>query len=132
MLLKKAEGYGLIPWWYYFGQTFMNAIPPFSLVYILAVIIYITYLPNDSITWVIAPFLLFHIIEPHKEIRFLFPHYRIPSFDDHPFCEIILKKRGFDLMENRFVRILVKAFWYTSLVMVVILYSGPRMNRSPL
>jgi len=132
MLLKKAEGYGTYPWWYYFGQTFMNAIPPFSLVYIFAVIIYITYLPNDSITWVIAPFLLFHIIEPHKEIRFLFPIIGFLPLMITRSCEIILKKRGFDLMENRFVRILVKAFWYTSLVMVVILIFRPADEQIPL
>jgi len=132
MILKKAESFGTYPWWYYFEQTFMNAIPPFSLVYILAVILYIVYFPKDCISWIVVPFLLFHFIEPHKEIRFLFPIIGFLPLMMISSGRIILKKKNFITMENRLVRILVRIFWYTSLAMMVILVFRPADEQIPL
>ena len=125
ILLGKASGFGVSPWWYYMEQTFMNAIPPFSLIFILAVFLYFIVYPKNLITWTLAPFLALHFLIPHKEIRFLFP---IIGFLPVMIAEVgdfYLKKKGPGFLEKRFIKISAKLFWCVNLLMVVILCFRP-------
>jgi phosphatidylinositol glycan class B len=125
IVLDKASGFGKNPWWFYFEYIFMNSLPPFSLIYILAVMIYIIYKPKDLITWTIVPFLVVHFIIAHKEIRFLFPIIGFLPFMIVTSTEVILKKTGNQLLENKAVKIFVKAFWYTNLILLGIMIFKP-------
>ena len=125
ILLGKASGFGISPWWYYIEQTFMNAIPPLSLVYILAVFLYFVYYPKDIITWTIIPFLAVHFLIPHKEIRFLFPIIGFLPIMIIRIADILLKKQGYEMLEHRVMRISVKLFWYLNMLMVIILTFRP-------
>lgn len=125
LLLGKASGFGTSPWYFYFEHTFLNTIPPFSLVYILACLIYSFYFPKDCITWTIVPFILVHFIIPHKELRFMFPFIGLLPVMIIRSGEILLKKRDPDFLNRKYFRILIKTFWYTNLVMMLILVFRP-------
>jgi phosphatidylinositol glycan class B len=128
IMLDKASGFGIHPWWFYFEYIFVNAVPPFSLIYILAVLFYVIYKPKDIITWIIVPFLAVHFIIAHKEIRFLFPLLGFLPVMIISSAEMILKKTGDQWMENRAVKIFVKMFWYTNLIMLGIVMFKPADN----
>ena len=125
ILLDKASGFGTSPWWYYIEQTFMNAIPPLSLVYILAVFLYIIYYPKDILTWTMVPFLAIHFLIPHKEIRFLFPLIGFLPVMIIRVADVILKKKGTEILDHRITKISVKLFWYINILMVIVLAFRP-------
>ncbi len=125
ILFDKAAGFGVSPWWYYIEQTFLNAFPPLSLVYILAVFLYILYYPKDLITWTIVPFLAAHFLIPHKEIRFLFPLIGFLPVLIIRSVEAVLKKQGDTLLYKRATTICIRIFWYLNMVMLVILIFRP-------
>lgn len=73
ILQDKVSGFGVYPWWWYFSEIFVNTIPPFSLIYLLGVILFFILYPKHLFTFILIPFLLIHFYIGHKEIRFLFP-----------------------------------------------------------
>jgi phosphatidylinositol glycan class B len=125
LLLGKASAFGTYPWWYYFEQTFMNALPPFSLVYILAVLIFVICKPKDLLTWTIVPFLVAHFIIGHKEIRFLFPIIGFIPVMIIFSADFIMEKKGIGIVQHKAVKFFIKAFWYTNLVMLAIVVFRP-------
>ncbi|MCX6235785.1 MAG: hypothetical protein NT175_13870 [Bacteroidetes bacterium] len=132
ILFDKISGFGVHPWWYYFEQTFIIALPPFSLVYIFAVVLYFIYKPKEIITWTLAPFLLVHFIIGHKELRFLYPMIgflpvMIISVWDH-----LLQKRVEKLAQNIFVKIFIKAFWITNFLLLPVIIFRPVDDRMPI
>ncbi len=125
LVLGKASAFGTSPWWYYFEQVFMNAIPPMSLVYIAGVILYAWYYPKDPVTWIIVPFLVIHFMIPHKEIRFLFPILGLLPIIIIRSADALLQARGENLPGMRLVKICIRLFWYSSMLMMVILAFRP-------
>ncbi len=125
MILGKAAAFGTSPWWYYIEQTFMNAFPPLSLVYILAVFYYCIRYPKDLLTWCTVPFLLAHFLIPHKEIRFLFPVIGFLPVMIIRSAEAILSRKGYGLLDNRATKISVRIFWYLNMLMLVVLIFRP-------
>jgi len=129
ILFDKVSGFGVYPWWYYLEQTFLNALPPLSLVYIFAVLIYFISKPKDVISWILVPFLLVHFIIGHKELRFLYPMIgflpvMIISVWDH-----FLQRKGEKIAQNWFVKIFIKAFWITSILMLPVVIFHPADDR---
>lgn len=61
------------PWWYYYAWVFKYSIPVFGAIILLAFGLLCAYRPRHPLTWVLVPFLVFHMLVPHKELRFLFP-----------------------------------------------------------
>ena len=62
---------GVSPW---FAYLFMVSIYlPFGPAYVVATIHQVIKYRSDILTWIIAPFVLFHCVIGHKEIRFLLP-----------------------------------------------------------
>jgi phosphatidylinositol glycan class B len=61
------------PWWYYFAWTFKYAIPVFGIPILLAFGTMLVLRPKSIIVWVTLPFLLLHVLLPHKELRFFWP-----------------------------------------------------------
>jgi phosphatidylinositol glycan class B len=125
ILLGKASGFGISPWWFYVEQTFMNAIPPLSLVYILAVFLYFIYFPKDILTWTMVPFLAMHFLIPHKELRFIYPIIGFLPVMLIRVAGVILQKKGFEVMGHRITKIAVMLFWGVNFLMVVILAFRP-------
>jgi len=129
ILLDKVSGFGIYPWWYYFKQTFLTALPPFSLIYIFSVLIYFFYKPKDSITWILVPFLLVHFFIGHKELRFLYPMIGFLPIMIITVWDYFLQRRGEKLAQNIFVKIFIKAFWITSLLMLPAVIFRPADDR---
>ena len=78
---NKAGEFGTSPFYFYFIESFVQLIPPFSLLIIFAVLIYFIKNPKSVFTWLAVPFIILHIVVPHKELRFLFPLlYLLPVF----------------------------------------------------
>ncbi|MFZ4520660.1 MAG: glycosyltransferase family 39 protein [Bacteroidales bacterium] len=125
ILLDKAAGFGVSPWWYYIEQTVINAFPPLSLIYILAIFLYFIYFPKDIITWTLVPFLAIHFLIPHKEIRFLFPIIGFLPVMMVKTAMFMLEKRGYNLLEKRAVKIAGRVFWYLNTIMLVMLIFRP-------
>jgi GPI mannosyltransferase 3 len=69
----KAAAFGTEPWWAYFSEVFLRAVPPFSVLFLLPPIVVLLFRRKDPLTWTVLPFLLVHLWIGHKEIRFLFP-----------------------------------------------------------
>lgn len=73
ILEGKTADWGTSPWWEYFKMIFINTIPPFSILVLLGIILFFIRNPKHMLSWITIPFLLVHIINGHKELRFLFP-----------------------------------------------------------
>lgn len=73
ILENKVSNFGLEPWWYYFEEVFVKAVPPFSILQIVCPIFIWFYFPKHALTWATLPFLAVHFLFGHKELRFLFP-----------------------------------------------------------
>lgn len=69
----KASGFGTEPFWFYFTEVFLKAIPPFSILLICAFLYFWYRFPKNVITWISLSFVLVHSVIGHKEVRFLFP-----------------------------------------------------------
>ncbi len=69
----KLAGSGIDPWWSYFQFFIIQAVPPISILLLLSFIIGLYKKPTSVFSFCIIPFLIFHILIGHKEMRFLFP-----------------------------------------------------------
>ncbi len=73
ILEGKTADFGVMPWWDYFRMIFVNLIPPFSIAQIILIVIFFIRYPKHILTWICLPFILVHVLNGHKEMRFLFP-----------------------------------------------------------
>jgi len=69
----KLADSGIDPWWSYFQFFIIQAMPPISIVLLFSFIIGVYKKPISILSFCIIPFLIFHILIGHKEMRFLFP-----------------------------------------------------------
>ncbi len=67
---------GVDPWWDYFRSTAL-ILPPLSSVLLVLTLVGFWIKKDHLITWVSLPFLIFHILVGHKEIRYLIPIFTI-------------------------------------------------------
>ncbi len=68
-----ASSFGTTSWYSFMAAMVTNMFLPIGLVVILAVILYFAINPRSIFTWILLPFIVVHLLIPHKEIRFLFP-----------------------------------------------------------
>ncbi len=61
------------PWWFYAYYSAVQLIPPLTLLLPLFVVGFWLMFPKHPITWLTVPFVLFHTVFGHKEMRYLFP-----------------------------------------------------------
>jgi len=125
IILDKVSDFGIKPWWFYFKDVFIRAIPPFSIVLILSFILVFIFKRKDILTWTIFPFLLIHFIIGHKEIRFLFPVIGFIPIVIITSIEIIQKKWNKLFLTNIFVRIFAKLFWVINIALLTIIVFKP-------
>jgi phosphatidylinositol glycan class B len=125
ILQNRVSDFGIHPWWYYIERTFMQGIPPFSIVFILSFILVFIYKRRDLLTWTLFPFLLIHFIIGHKEIRFLFPVIGFVPIVIIKSVEIIQTKWCETFPDNKFVRIFAKLFWIVNIIMLLIIAFSP-------
>lgn len=68
-----ASSYGVTPWYDYILLFLNLVIPPISWVLLLLFFIGLYKYPKQFMVFIVVPFLIGHIMVPHKEFRFLFP-----------------------------------------------------------
>ncbi|NCA84523.1 MAG: hypothetical protein EOM83_03005 [Clostridia bacterium] len=73
LLQSDPAAFGTAPWYYYFFYIFRYAFFPLGIVILAAVAGLVITKPKSLFVWIITPYLLIHILIPHKEVRFLFP-----------------------------------------------------------
>ena len=80
IVLHKAAGFGVSPWYFFMLEFINRTVPPFSLVMMLVVALFFVLFWKHPITWCLVPFLLVHFMIGHKEVRFLFPAFAFFPF----------------------------------------------------
>ena len=70
ILQGKADSFSVDPWYMYLS---IAGLIPYGPLYILASIYFIIARPKHPITWIMAPFIVGHLLVGHKELRFLTP-----------------------------------------------------------
>jgi phosphatidylinositol glycan class B len=129
ILLHKSLNFGISPWWYYIERIFVQAIPPFSIIYIVSFILVFIYKRNDLLTWTTLPFIIIHFILGHKEIRFLFPVIGFMPIIIIKSIEIIQSKWNKAILENAFIKISAKLFWIVNIIFLTIIAFTPADNQ---
>jgi GPI mannosyltransferase 3 len=125
ILQNKISGFGTHPWWYYIEKTFIQAIPPFSIVFIVSFIIVFISKRKDLLTWTLLPFLFIHFIIGHKEMRFLFPVIGFVPIVVIKSIEIIQTKWKEELLDSKFVKISAKLFLIVNIIFLAIIALTP-------
>jgi len=126
IIQDKASGFGTDPWWYYFYESFIAGIPPFSLIFIASFLLVFIYNPKNILTWTFLPFLLVHFIVAHKEIRFLFPILAfVPLFITESLNVLQLKILKKNILQKKYYRIIVKSFLIVNFIALVIIAFKP-------
>lgn len=121
----KVSGFGIEPWWFYFMDIFNRAIPPFSIVYLIAVPLFFLNRRKDLLTWTLLPFILVHFLIGHKESRFFFPLIGFMPVIVIKSIEIIKERWIPGFPENKIFRTSVKIFWFANLLMIGITFFIP-------
>ena len=125
ILADKISGFGIEPWWFYFTDIFNRAVPPFSLVYIGAILIVIFFLRKDILTWTLLPFILIHFVIGHKESRFFYPIIGFLPILIIKAIQFIGERKGGWLLENKIFLVSAKIFWYVNLLLIITVFFNP-------
>lgn len=68
-----ASSFGTSPWYFYFKLILTETILPIGAAVLFLIVVAVIENPKHVVVWVAVPFLLIHMLVPHKELRFLFP-----------------------------------------------------------
>lgn len=117
ILEDKAAHFGIDPWWQYFDYIFIAGVPPFSILYMAAIFLFIWWNPRDLLTWISVPFLLVHVLVGHKELRFLYS--LLPFLPVAMVLVVQQIARGRDVWQNKTYRWGWKLFWWHNALMVL-------------
>jgi len=132
IVLHKASNYGTEPWWFYFRDVFIRAIPPFSIIILASFFMVFVFKRKDLLSWTLFPFLLAHIFIAHKETRFLFPIIGfIPIVIIHSI--MIAQGRWKTLsLNNKVIKSFARLFWIVNLVALTVIVFKPANSQIPL
>lgn len=125
ILADKVSGFGLNPWYFYFEDVLIRAVPPFSLVYIIACLMLLAYRPKNILTWTIFPFILIHCLIGHKETRFLYPLVGFLPMIVILSIEKIKEKWNNEILDNRLFLGFAKAFWIVNIGFIILTFFNP-------
>ncbi|MBL8002941.1 MAG: hypothetical protein JNL05_13385 [Flavobacteriales bacterium] len=70
---RPGGGFEAMPWWAYGAYIVKDMLVPIGLLTLGAFVVLWVKRPAGPLLWMITPFLVFHTLVPHKEMRFLFP-----------------------------------------------------------
>jgi phosphatidylinositol glycan class B len=127
ILNDKVSGFGTEPWWYYISNSFMNGIPPFSLLFIGGIFAMIIFKYKSAVVWTITPFLLIHSIIGHKELRFMFPLVPFLPYLVIQGINITREKFAPGITDNRFFSGFMKLFLIVNAgVLMVVIFSAAK------
>ena len=125
ILADKISGFGIQPWWFYFEDVFIRALPPFSLVFILGSLIVFIFRRNDILTWTLVPFIMIHFIIGHKEVRFFYPLIGFLPILVIKGIETAKEKWFPTILQKRFTLIFSKIFWIVNCIFIFVVFFIP-------
>lgn len=125
ILEDKISGFGIQPWWFYFEDIFIKAIPPFSLVFITFLLVVFLFLRNDILTWTLLPFVLINFLLGHKETRFFYPLIGFLPVIVIKGIKTLLDIWSDNVLKNKFVRIFAKIFWIVNCCFILLIFFIP-------
>lgn len=70
---RPGGDFEVMPWWAYGAYVIKDMLVPIGLLALGAFAVLWVKRPAGPLLWMVTPFLLFHLLVPHKEMRFLFP-----------------------------------------------------------
>ncbi len=73
ILQDKLSTFGVKPWHHYFSSGSEQLFLPLGIVVWFSIAVFWIRRFKSPITWISLPFVLFHVVLSHKEVRFLFP-----------------------------------------------------------
>ncbi len=94
ILQGKAASFSVDPWYMYLS---IAGLVPYGPLYILASIYFIIVRPKHAISWVMAPFIIGHLLVGHKELRFLTPLLSFMPFVILDSLQIVQQKYNWQL-----------------------------------
>ena len=121
----RAAGFGIQPWYYYVTEVFSNSLPPFSIIYIMAVVLFFFFYPKHIITFILFPFLFVHVIIGHKELRFLFPIMCYLPVMIIMVAEEVKRRWHLPKLLLQSTQIFVFAFWIINMVLLIVVIFRP-------
>jgi GPI mannosyltransferase 3 len=125
ILQNRVSDFGIHPWWFYLERTFIQGIPPFSIIIIAGFALLFIYRRKDVLTWTLLPFLLIHFLIGHKEIRFLFPIIGFIPVVIIKSSEIIQSRWYEAFTENKLVRLFARLFLIFNIIFLIIITFSP-------
>jgi len=126
IILDKASAFGIEPWWYYLTESFIAGIPPFSLIFIISFLVVFIYRPKSILTWTFLPYIIFHSLIGHKEMRFMLPILGFLPLFILDTVEIIQNWRTVqDILKTRLYRITKISFSVVYFIGLVIITFTP-------
>lgn len=69
----RASTFGVRPWYMTLAPFMAMLLPPFSVVLLPLIVAGCWWCRRHVLVWMLVPFVLEHIMMPHKEVRFMFP-----------------------------------------------------------
>ncbi|MBZ4192660.1 hypothetical protein [Niabella beijingensis] len=76
----RASAFGTTDSFSFLMQVIDAMTIPVGAVVLFTLLLIIIYRPRSFIVWIIMPFLVIHLIIPHKEVRFLFPLVNLTAY----------------------------------------------------
>ena len=73
ILYDVASSFGVSPWYWYFTAFIDYQGRVAGFISAIIIIYFVIKNPKNQMVWLMVPFVFFHCIVPHKELRFLFP-----------------------------------------------------------
>ena len=125
IIADKLSGFGIQPWWFYFEDVFIRAVPPISIVFITAFILVFIFLRKDVLTWTLLPFVLFHFLMGHKETRFFWPVIGFIPIIVIKACELMQDQWKVNISGNRYFLAFAKILMGCNLLLLIFVFFNP-------
>lgn len=116
ILQDRASTFGKSYWTYLEVTQYF----PFGLLYILSSLFFIVKQPKHVITWILVPFILIHMLIPHKEMRFLIPVLGYMGFVIMYTIQILQVKNSLNFSLTQHLSKMNKVFWPMNCLMGLI------------
>ena len=125
IILGKTKHSGVEPWYWYFTQTLLQGIPPFSLLLIVGVLGHLAFFKKSAITWIAIPFLLLHFFISHKEIRFFYPLLFLTPFMMMRVVQYLNAAKLSGLIEKKVFSIFMKVVFFSNYLFLIVVIFKP-------
>lgn len=119
--VDKASLFGVEPWYFYITNILTEPNMFIGLPTLVALVVFVVKKSKHFLTWMVVPFIFFHSLVPHKEIRFLFP-----LLNFIPFVLVtVLYESKIQFEKRWFVNLVIGLVVFVNLVFLILLASKP-------